>query len=359
MKFRAFLAVLALCLLLTGCSEVEDTEAAIGQIGRVTMDSLAQIEEAERLYNALSPQKQAEVSNSDVLSAARADYETYKAAVVQVCSAIDAIGEVTPESGRDILRARCFYDALELIGFEKQASHMLPVLEEAENQYMQLRFEDGSLLLEKKQYQEAYDLFRSLLVDFPDCPAGETVRLGAADALSGIAQKEFSAGKLEETLYALEDIQREYGLSEGTQALWEKLEAKLEKQRPQNGRTFKNTIGWGQGEFTVCAGDQDACVKLEDISDSSKFILFYVRAGEEATVKVRDGNYIMKYTTGEYWFSQDTMFGKAASFSRSEDLMSYSTTQEGSYTYYGSIYVTLYSVSGGNMETQAIGADSF
>lgn len=96
---------------------------AINAIGEVTENSGTAITNARNLFNALSPEAQALVSNYSLLTAAEEKYKTIvdeadkkeqeeEAAVNQVIDAIKAIGEVTSNSGEAISRARSLYDAL-------------------------------------------------------------------------------------------------------------------------------------------------------------------------------------------------------------------------------------------------------
>lgn len=344
--------------LLTACGAVSEVEDAIEQIGLVTMESREDIENAEKLYESLPAEKKPKVENYDTLTYARNEYDRLSDFVEAAENAINAIGEVTEDSGSAIELAQdAVFSAMSegLLDYVKNYG----VLQAAEDQYAQILLEQAQKLLSQRKYQEAYDQFNVIVSRFAGTSALQSALDGEGQALVGLAEKLYNAGKLEETMYALDDLVMRYGNSDVSDELYEKVQKRLTQQRPQNGKTFKNTVGWGQGEFTVSASSQDACIKLEDIADPSKYILFYVRSGEEATVKVKDGRYIAKYTTGEYWFSQESMFGQYASFTKAEDIMEFTTTREGSYTYYSAIEITLYQVVGGNMETTAIGSEDF
>lgn len=357
MKKKVFglAVVICLVLLLTACSAVSDVEEAIEQIGTVSMNSHRQIKNAEQMYDALPADKQMKVANHAVLAAARKEYDRLSAAIDNAGNAIDAIGVVTQNSASAIGRARMAYDALEKDGLTSYVSDKYSILEKAEDQYAQLQYQSAMDLLNQKKYQEAYTLFDAIITDYPGCSVIADVRSGAADSLVGFADKQYNAGALEEAMHALEEVSKEYGTSTSGTELREKIEKALSQQRPQNGKTFTNTVNWGYGEFTVSASSHDACIKLENVTDPSKNILFYVRAGEDATVNVKDGRYIVKYTSGEYWFGQDSMFGKHASFARAEDILEFTTTS----TQYTVISITLYTVYNGNLETSEIDPEDF
>ena len=145
-------------------------------------------------------------------------------------------------------------------------------------------------------------------------------RDGACTALTGMAEMQYNSGKLEECMNLLETISTTYNETEESAALLE---------------------------------------KLENLTDPSKCVMFYVRKGEQATVKVRDGAYIAKYTTGKYWFGQEGMFGENASFVKADDIMEFTTTQSGSTTSCSIIEITLYQVAGGNLSTSMIDETAF
>ena len=92
-------------------ASVEATIKAINEIGEVTLDSKAKIEKAESLYNALSDDLKAKVTNAATLTAARAAYNDL-VSVDNVIKAIDAIGEVTKDSQEAIENAESLYNAL-------------------------------------------------------------------------------------------------------------------------------------------------------------------------------------------------------------------------------------------------------
>lgn len=92
-------------------ASVEATIKAINEIGEVTLDSKAKIEKAESLYNALSDELKAKVTNATTLTAARATYNDL-VSVDNVIKAIDAIGEVTKDSQEAIENAESLYNAL-------------------------------------------------------------------------------------------------------------------------------------------------------------------------------------------------------------------------------------------------------
>ena len=108
----SLLAAGILLLSLTGCGENKEiiaTKNAIDSIGEVTIDSQDVIEQAEALYNNLPTEDQQAITNYDVLVEARNQYD-----ILCAETAIEAIGEVTSESGEAIEYAKKLYEALSL-----------------------------------------------------------------------------------------------------------------------------------------------------------------------------------------------------------------------------------------------------
>lgn len=90
---------------------VAEVEKLIDAIGEVTLNSGDAIEQAENAYNNLTPEQREEVRNSDDLLAARAEFNEL-VTIKAVEDKIDAIGTVTRDSGAAIREAQNAYDAL-------------------------------------------------------------------------------------------------------------------------------------------------------------------------------------------------------------------------------------------------------
>lgn len=360
--------LLAVCLsfLLISCGEIGKVEDAIDAIGIVTMESQISIEYAEQLYKGIPAEQQDKVKNYSTLIEARKRWNQLSDAVSDARHTISGIGNVTIDSGNVIKEARTAYDALQQNGLTGYVADIYCILLDAEGQYDAIIREyaktllaEANTLLKNRKYQESYDLFSLILEEYNCSEVSAEAKHGCADALVAIATQQYNKGNLEDTMYAVEEIINNYGSTDSVRDLKEKIELRLTQNRPANGKTFKNNVGWGNGEFTVKASNSDACIKLENRNDSSKYILFYVRANESATVKVKDGDYIAKYATGKYWYNTDSYFGKETSFTKADDILSYETTRSGSYVYYSTIEITLYQVIGGNLTTTPIRENEF
>ena len=134
-------------IVLTTPSEADLTavtavENKIAEIGEVTIDSKAAIEDAEAAYNALTEDQKQLVSNKDVLDAARAAYEALVAAKADqdAAKAVDdkiaAVGKVTVDSKSKIDAARNAYN--KLTDSQKKLVSKYNVLTAAEATYKDL-----------------------------------------------------------------------------------------------------------------------------------------------------------------------------------------------------------------------------
>lgn len=355
-KIILLMVVLSLVTMLTGCSAVGKVETAINHIGTVSLESLAKIEEAEALYVSLPAEKRASVRNYSTLVAAREEYDRLNKIVWKACSAVDAIGVVTAGSGDDIIWADEQMYGLNAAGLGAYAADREATLRQAKLDFVPLACDAGEKALSQRNYDQAHTYFSQAKTVGTTPDTADRVYDGLANAVVGFATECYSNRDLENAMYLLEESRQYSGTytAEASQLL-EKVEKKLEQQRPKSGKVIQNTVKWGYGELTVLGGHQDACVKLQNIQDESKFVLVYVRANEKATVRVADGDYILKYTTGSYWYGADSMFGMDAAFTKADDILTF-TTANSQYTIYE---ITLYSVVNGNMETEDINSNEF
>ena len=105
----------ALEVLLASKAKVDTVIEAISAIGTVSKDSGTAISNAENLYNALSDEEKAQVSNYNTLVEAKAALEAIlesEEKVTNVIEAINAIGTVNKDSGTAISNAENLYNAL-------------------------------------------------------------------------------------------------------------------------------------------------------------------------------------------------------------------------------------------------------
>lgn len=340
-RILAFVLALSMLLSLAGCSgKTDEVEAAIAAIGTVTLESLDEIETAEALYNALSAQQQGKVANGVELLAARKEYDRLAAAVENAAAAIQAIGEVTLNSGDAIADARAAYEALREDNLANYVAELYPTLTEAEAAYDELcaldLFASALWLEEDGQYMEAVEIFDGIVINYPHTEAAELALVKARDYLLEITYEYYKDEEYETVKKALAYCETYYGINDRYKELSEKLYQRLMQIRPGNGQTIKKATGAGRCKFTVIAQESDFCIKLQNVENPSKYILFYARKDKECTVSIPEGEYIVKYTYGEYWFGEEDMFGETATYYQLENNVEATSAKIDGKTHYSS-----------------------
>lgn len=322
MKRRALVIMLALALILTlpGCGKVDKVEQAIDAIGTVTLDDGQAIAYAEELYYALSGSEQGKVPNAAELLSARKEYDRLAAAVQYCLECINAIGEVTLDSGEVIGTAWAAWEALRADDIADYASDAYPLLTLAEDTYDELQaqvlYAQAKLLYQEavelkidSKFEEAWVLLDTIVTNFPNAPTTALARVDAADCLMILADKYFKAEDYHSTYNAVVLCQS-YGVTnDAYKEMHELLFQRLAQIRPANGKIFRSRSDSGLVRFRVIVEGKDVCLKLTLTNNPESYLLFYVRAGEEFTVHMDEGEYILEYTFGDYWFGEEDMFG--------------------------------------------------
>lgn len=327
MKRRALIILLVMALVLTlpGCGKVDKVEEAIDAIGTVTLDDANTIAYAEELYYALSASEQGKVENSAALIAARKEFDRLTAAVQYCIDCINAIGEVTMDSGDAIKAAREAWEALRADDVADYAAHMYPTLTTAEFNYdelcAQVLYIGAKDLYDRAQvsklvedYRAAWQAMDTIVLAFPEVPTASLARVAALDCILVLADDNYKKEAYEAAYDELMHCQMFYGTNERYDQLHEYLFSRLSQIRPANGKIFRSRSDNGLVRFRVIAEDTDICLKLQETVNPESYLLFYVRAGEEFTVHMSEGEYILKYTFGPYWFGEKDMFGDEATY---------------------------------------------
>lgn len=110
-RLTALILALVMILSLAACGEKKsqaatDADGIIDAIGEVTLDSGATIEAAESAVSALSDEERETLTNLSVLTAAREQYDA-----LVIVNDIDSLGEITLSSGTALEAVRAEYDA--------------------------------------------------------------------------------------------------------------------------------------------------------------------------------------------------------------------------------------------------------
>ncbi len=99
----------------------------------------------------------------------------------------------------------------------------------------------------------------------------------------------------------------------------------------------------------------DYFVKVSEIASGLDIETVYIRGGETVSIEVPLGTYEIKYASGDTWYGDDNLFGTDTSYSKADELFTFSENgyQINGYT------ITLYQVVNGNLETVSIDPSQF
>lgn len=312
------------------------TEEAIGDIGAVSIESRGTIEAAEKLYDALSAEAKGRVRNYSALTSARKAFDKIEAEVNEAIRAIDDIGTVTLDSGDKIRAAREAYNAL---GENSTAvADRLKTLTDAETAYEHCIGEDlynkGMTLLDTGKYEEALEQFAQVTKDYPGAPAAADAKAASNECRLKLADKATKKGDQYTAMQWLDQVDQAYRSNESYQTLYSTIVQKLERARPRSGQKFLDKVGWGWCEMKVTAGSSDVCLRIVSKEDASKVTMVYLRAGETIEVNVKDGDYTLFVTSGEYWFNKDVGFGDSAKYQKANEVLEMTSRREGNTIHY-------------------------
>ena len=347
MKKHRFVA-LALCgLLLTGCSL--EAATAIDSIGTVTLSSGPAIAAAEESYAATPKLMLYFVDNYPALQAARTRYEELVSVEKQMLAQLDAVETVDASSGDTLAALRSTYaENAQKYAPEKFVS-CRDRLEQLEKSYRMCLLEEKLTAAETLYAEERYAEAVALLEEIMSSEDAQALQQRCSELLEkskkALAQQQRTQANAlvkKDPLGAirmLEDIDSTYRHEGDYQKIYDAALAQLKKNRPASGKVLEKTVDGGNNIFKISAkGSEDFCVKLELTEDSTRYILFYLRAGQSARIKVPNGTYQIKYCTGDYWCNTADYFYPGTRYMES----AYTAKFSGTDTTYTMIDFTLY-----------------
>lgn len=298
-------------------AEIAVVETAIDNIGFVTPESEAKIELAEELYNKLSIEAKEQVGNAKTLTSARDAFDEMQKDINTVIDLIDAIGQVDISKGSIIEQAKSNYTKLS--SFEQEYVDNYDVLVAAEEAYDALARQDAyDTFLAEFESEKATDALETAK-EFLNSEYGpdfaDQVNELCCGAYVKIAKYNYSNDYYQTALYYIDQCKELYAETETVsqiyaveKSVWQTL-ADIE---PENGEIVADTLGSGDHRFAIddSNAETNTLVKVVSVSDESKYMTFYVRAGESAEVRIPAGEYIIKYADGETWYGKQSMFGQ-------------------------------------------------
>ena len=326
-----------------------------------------ELERIQTSYDALTEEGRRYVEDFDTLLELKDAYEQKMETVQEAMDAIDAIGEIDEGSMDAIEFAQACYDAVDP-AFRSAVTNAA-VLDGAEDACRQAIRDKGTAetqtLIDAGQYQEAMDYAGQYIADH-QFEMGSQTELATLQQTAELylAWQYYNANYLEDTQDLLDHLLGDAITDELYNGAWElqtRMDNYLVSSEPSNGKILSSTISGGYGELTINSGSNPMLIKVEKEYDASKYIYFYVRADSSAMINVPDGDYVVKYASGDVYYGSgaEQPFGRDTSYSQADDVLEFSTSYSGNYVYYSTITLTLYAVAGGNMSSYSIDPDSF
>ena len=183
-------------------------------------------------------------------------------------------------------------------------------------------------------------------------------RLSSKTSLNVEAAVMMRDGEYERTDTYLQECRERYAGADLTEL--DRALASLNRAigEPESGAVLAGTKG-EYGTVTVRAGDSPALVKIVSLSDPKNALTFYVRAGETAAVHVKDGNYTLRYATGDKWYGADELFGAATRFYSVDTVLRFSTDRVGGDIFSQNYRVEISASSDGAISAVPTEADRF
>lgn len=343
----------------------EQFDEKVKALGTITLDSEATLQSLRKELSTMKSAAKAFVTTEKDLEQREAELQRLKDqdAARDLDELIASLGEITLESETAIRQARARYDQAnkEVKALVKK----LPQLERAEAALYELKVEAAYARLDELQRDKAWEALKEetqvFLKSYGDSDRASDAENAYVESCLQISKQYENAKQYEAAEKVLDEGLRyeRTANDERLKSAQEKLEAVIEKLRPQNAAVLGGNCKGGYCRIVVQSGSEDALIKLENIDNASQYLLFYVRAGETATLNVRDGSYTLKYATGFTWYGLEEYFGERTKYSEAQTVVVFKTTYEGNYVHYTEQQITLYAVAFGNLSTSVISADDF
>ena len=102
-------------------------------------------------------------------------------------------------------------------------------------------------------------------------------------------------------------------------------------------------------------GNQHYFARLVDASTDASAVEFFVRAGDNFTVRLTPGTYYLRYAFGETWYGQEARFGPNTQYAKADTDIVLSVGLDG----YEGVEIELIEQLNGNLHTVDIDASTF
>jgi len=146
----------------------------------------------------------------------------------------------------------------------------------------------------------------------------------------------------------------------GIYVVGEFCEGCLEQALPHNGAVNSSLTGERIATLKVnTKGESHYLVKLAPFHSANVGMTIVIHAGESIETKVPLGSYEFRYASGQKWYGYENRFGPTTAYYKGEGVMNFTKERTANgYSILGH-EVTLYTVSDGNYQTEAIDEKNF
>ena len=275
-------------------------------------------------------------------------------------AAIAAIKNVSLRSEAKILAARAMYDAL-----PEEAKALVTkteVLEKAEKTLRILKDKDAASrikkLIEARRFDEAIEQAEEYMAGQDPAEAPVEVMTCCLQACARKAAVMIRGGEYERADTYLRECRERYAGANLT--VLDRALASLDQaiSEPKSGTVLSGTKG-EYGTVTIRTGNSPALVKIVSLSEPKRTLTVYVRAGETAAVHVKDGNYTLRYATGDKWYGETALFGASTRFYSVDTVLRFSTDRVGGDIFSQNYRVEISASSDGAISAVPTEADRF
>ena len=383
MKKTIIVGLVALCLVIVGCAEAEETPTEPQQTNKLEIVELRrdaadladeislltlspdveeELDRIEDAYEAFPDDIKEYVTTYDIYETVRSEYDEAMDSVEAAIDAIDAIGTVDENSKPAIENAQAVYDEVNPM-FTYLVTNYGDI-EAARIAFKQAVSDkgvaDATALIKAGKYRDAMTYISDYINTHRE-DLGSTTDLTATSQAAELwwAWDLYQQNQLGYVQDILDDLEWDCVTTELSNArdnMQKTLDNYLYSIMPADGTVLGGSLGGGYGEMTFYTSEKAAVVKIEDVYNSSNYKTYFLRPNSSVTFNVPDGYYIVKYAVGDKYFGDTAKgpFGNDTSFYQSDTTYDFSTTRDGNYIYYKQWWLTLYTVSGGNTTVHGI-----
>ena len=276
-------------------------------------------------------------------------------------AAIAAIKRVSLTTEGSILAAREQYDALPEEA--KALVKKLDALEKAERTLQTLKDQDAARQIKKLSDAGKHDDAIAFAEEYmAGRPLDEVQGQVVSNCLKAYVRKATALmrqGRCEESEALLLACRKTYSAVDTADV--DRALASLDRviAEPKSGSVLTNHARGEYGSVTIRAGDAPALIKIIGVGNDSNYMTVYIRGGESATVHIKDGNYRLRYATGEKWYGEAELFGTATSFYSVDTVLRFSTDRVGNDIFSQRYDLALRASPEGAAAAAAIPADQF